>query len=65
MIGTSILTVYQGHISTASLKSGADEGWIRRPDSYQRFFSEGWTDFSFLSRTKTKLATLVKILIMF
>lgn len=26
MIGTSILTVYQGHISKASLKSGADAG---------------------------------------
>lgn len=33
MIGTSILTVYQGHISEASLESGADVGrWLRSLD---------------------------------
>lgn len=28
MIGTSILTAYQGHISKASLKSSTDVGWL-------------------------------------
>lgn len=33
MIGTSILTVYQGHVSKAPLKSSTDGGcWLRSLD---------------------------------
>ena len=73
MIGTSILTVYQGHISKASRKSSADVGRLLSSldcSSLQAFRVQlSWviTSFlrSFLSSTKTKLATFVKTLIMF
>lgn len=77
MIGTSILTVYQGHISEASLRSSTDFGRLRRslvcmnlqtsemncPMSSLLFWDLSW--FSFLSSTETNLATFVKTLIMF
>lgn len=55
MIGTSIFTVYQGRIGSAPLESS--------PPSAASFPRSEL--IAFLSKTKTKLATFVGILIMF
>lgn len=70
MIGTSILTVYQGHIRNGSLKSSAGAGWClmsvceREKETVlgQSFFSGVWTDlFLFFLLPRPNLQHLWKL----